>query len=35
MKRNYFFTFNGKSINNKEDITVKIKSAGEWVKSGL
>ena len=33
--RNYFFTIDGETINNKEDITVEIKSAGEWVKSGL
>ena len=31
--RNYFFTIDAETINNKEDITVEIKSAGEWVKS--
>ena len=33
--RNYFFTIDGETINNNEDITVEIKSKGEWVKSGF
>ena len=35
ISRNYFFTKDGSSISNYEDISVEMKSQGEWVKAGF
>jgi len=35
ISRSYFFTLDGSSIIDYEDITVEMKSQGEWVKAGF
>jgi hypothetical protein len=35
ISRNYFFTQDGSSISDYEDLTVEMKSQGEWVKASL
>lgn len=35
ISRNYFFTQDGSSISDKEDLNVEMKSQGEWVKAGF
>ena len=33
--KNYFFSLDGETINGNEEISIEMKSQGEWVKTGL